>query len=163
MKASIHIKGIPISTKDAINIARFIRGKELKITISKLNTILDKKSSLPHLKYPGSTPHKKGKVMAGSYPLKAIKEMLKLLNSVEANARNKGMIAPFIINHIKADKGELQWHYGRQRRHRRKNTYVEITLIEKSPKPKEEKARGKKETGAVALDKEKKITGKEKK
>jgi len=139
MQAKINAKGIPVSTKDAINAARFIRGKELKKAKARLNDIAKKKISLPHLKYKRSSSHKKGKVMAGSYPIKTIKEIIKLLDGVEANARSKGMVAPFIVKHINADNGGLQWHYGRHRRHRRKNTNMKIILEEKKPEQKQER------------------------
>jgi hypothetical protein len=83
--------------------------------------------------------------MAGSYPIKTIKEILRLLDSAEANARNKGMLAPYIIKHILANDGGLQWHYGRQRRQRRKNTNLEIILIEKEPGKRQEKTKKKTE------------------
>jgi ribosomal protein L22 len=130
MEARIKSSGIPISTLDAVNIARFIRGKELAKARAMLVLIEKQKESLPHIKYKGSSGHRKGDVMAGSYPVKAVREVIKLLDGVEANARNRSMVPPFVISHIKADSSGLQWHYGRQRRIRRKNTRIEITLVE---------------------------------
>lgn len=144
MQASLNVKGIPISTLDAVNIARFIRGKDLKKIKASLVMIRDMKAPLPHLKYRTSNAHKSG-MMSGSYPVKAVGEIIKLLDSVEANARNRGMVSPFVITHVKADNGGLVWHHGRQRRQRKKNTNFEIIIKEQNKKQEAKKPEAKHE------------------
>lgn len=160
MEAKLKTSGLKISAIDAMNIARYLRGKELEKSKRLLQEILAHKKALPHIKSQGSSAHKPGKVMAGSYPEKAAKMVLGLLESVESNAKEKGMVSPFIINFIKADKGALQWHYGRHRRQRVKNTHMEIKLVEKTERSEDVGSKTKHEAGVPA---EKTPSAKEKK
>ncbi len=84
--------------------------------------------------------HRKGKIAAGRYPQNASKKVLQLLNSVEANAQDKGLnIETLFIESIIPNKASRPWHQGRQRRTKMKRTHLEINVTEKQPKTKETK------------------------
>lgn len=122
---------LPISTKQSVEIANFIRQKEVQKVKKLLNEVLDHKRAIPFKRYNRDTGHKSGKIASGRYPEKAIKHFQNLLNTVEANAENKGLDKNnLIIKEIKANLGAQQWHYGRLRRRKMKNTHLYIKVME---------------------------------
>ena len=57
--------------------------------------------------------------------------MLGLINSVEKNAENHGLnINDLAISYLSVNKGSGQWHFGRKRRRKMKNTNIEIKVKE---------------------------------
>lgn len=139
---------LPISTKQSIEICSFIRNKSLQKAKALLNEVAAKKTAVPFKRFK-AVGHRKGKLAAGRYPIKASKEILKLLESVEANAQFKGLsTANLVINHICAHKASRPWHYGRQRRRKMKRTNIEIIVKEQAIKKEEVKAKPKKEEKA---------------
>jgi len=55
-----------------------------------------------------------------------------LINNAEANAENKGLnVEDLIIVEVKANKGPGQYHYGRKRSRKMKNTHLFIKVAEK--------------------------------
>ena len=144
-------RSLPISTKQSIELCRFIRNKPVKKAKEVLNAVARLKMPVPFKRFVGGLGHKK-KIGPGSYPAKAAKEILKLVEGVEANAQFKGLNTnDLVIAHIKADKASKTWHFGRQRRRQMKRTNLEL-VVEEMPSKKEEKAekeqRKKKEKGA---------------
>ena len=97
------------------------------------------KQPIPFKRFRKETPHRRGKLAEGRYPIKASKEILKLLKSVEASALHQGLSANLAIQEIKANQGPLQWHYGRQRRTRHKRTHILIRIAEQQAESKEKK------------------------
>ena len=129
--AIVNARGLPISTKQSVEIARFIKGKKLKKAKFLLEQVLDKKIAVPYLRYNRDTPHKKGKIAAGRYPLKATQNFMVVLNSLEANAENKGLNAEqLVVSEIMVNKDSNQWHAGRLRRRRMKRTSLIIKAVE---------------------------------
>lgn len=131
---------MPISTKHAIEIGSFIRGKAATKAKALLNGVIAKKVAVPMKKFNMDTGHKTG-MSSGSFPEKAAKNVLMLLESAEMNAQNKGLNTESLyIKVYKANKGVTQWRAGRQRRRQAKRSHVEIILAEKEAmKPKAEK------------------------
>jgi large subunit ribosomal protein L22 len=126
---------LPISTKHAIEICTFIRKKEIQRAKTMLEDVIKLKIPVPLKRFNWNVGHKKGKIMAGRYPVKACKEILKLIKSAEANAQFKGLnTSNLIITHIAANRAAKQQHYGRQRRREMKRTHVQIMLEEKAEK-----------------------------
>ncbi len=122
---------LPISTKHSVEIAKFIRKKELNKAKMLLNEVLEHKKAVPFKRYNRDMGHKPGKIAAGRYPEKAIRYFIRLLNDAQANAENKGLDASnLIIAEIKADRGAQQWHYGRLRRRKMKNTHLFVKVME---------------------------------
>ncbi len=138
---------LSISTKKAIEICSFIRGKSVEKAKILLKQAIEMKQPIPFKRFTDGAGHKKGNMAGGKYPIKACTAILKLLESAEANASYKGLSTDnLIITHIKADKASTPLHYGRQRGRSMKRTHVEISVEEKvGKKPaKEEKPEGKK-------------------
>jgi large subunit ribosomal protein L22 len=139
--------GLPISTKVSVEICRQVRNKRLQRAKDILQDAIDMKKPIPFKKMHGCG-HRPG-IGPGRYPIKACTEILKLLNSAEANAQFKGLsVKNLVITKIVPNEPEQQWHYGRLRRRKHKRTTIEIVLTEvaeKKAEKKEEKTEGKKE------------------
>jgi large subunit ribosomal protein L22 len=123
-------RALPISTKHAIEICNHIRGKKLDRAKVILTEVLAENEAIPFKRFTDGVGHRKGKVAAGRYPKKACGEILKLINSAQANAQFKGLSSSdLIVRHISAQKGSSTPRYGRRRRFS-KRTSVEIVLSE---------------------------------
>jgi len=139
--ARVSGKSLQISTKQSIEICNFIRGRPLQRAKSLLNDVILMKQPVPFKRFT-AMGHRKGKLAAGRYPIKASKIFLGLLESVEANAQFKGLnTANLVIDTIIANKAGNQWHYGRQRRRRMKSTHVDIVVKEAPEEKKKESAK----------------------
>lgn len=125
-------RNLAISTKHAIVISKFIRGKKLSWAREKLTKVLDFKEAVPFTVHQKKIGHRKGNMSSGRYPINATKEVIGLLNSAEANALNKGLdIESLVISSIIPNLASRPWHNGRQRRRKMKRTHLEIVLEEK--------------------------------
>ncbi|MBI2145214.1 50S ribosomal protein L22 [Candidatus Woesearchaeota archaeon] len=146
---------LPISTKKAVELCSFIRGKELSKAVRLLEAVVEERIAIPFRKYAkGGTGHKPG-IGPGRYPKNACIEVIKLLRQAEANAKVKGLDGTrLVVSSILAQKAALSWHYGRQRRRRMKRTHVEIVVseVEGALKPKSE-AKAKPQAAAAATGK----------
>jgi len=129
-QAKIVGKDLSISTKQSIEIANFIRGKNIEKAKNELKKVIEKKLAIPFKRYNRDMGHKKGNIAAGRYPQNAAKEFLNLLNGLEANAQNKGLSTNLIIKTIIPNKASRPWHYGRRRRIKMKRTHIEIIAEE---------------------------------
>ncbi|MBI2175868.1 50S ribosomal protein L22 [Candidatus Woesearchaeota archaeon] len=123
---------LPISTKKAVELCSFVKGRELSTAVRLLEAVMEEKVAIPFRRYArGGTGHRPGGIGPGRYPKKACAEVVKLLKQAEANAKVKGLdTAKLIVSSILANKGALSWHFGRQRRRRMKRTHVEIVVSE---------------------------------
>ena len=145
MKTDMHSakvvgRNIAISTRHAIVISNFIRGKKLSWAKDKLAKVLDYKIAVPFTVHNKKIGHRKGDLSSGRYPINATKEVIRMLNSVEANAQNKGLDTDaLVISSIIPNKASRPWHNGRQRRTKMKRTHLEITLEEKVNEKKKQK------------------------
>lgn len=138
---------LPISFKKSIEVCNFIRNKDVKKVKNLLNGVMEKKIAIPYKIYNQDTPHRKGKIAAGRYPVRTIHYFLKLIDTLVANAENKGFNTDdLVISYAVANKGETQWHHGRKRRRLMKRAHLELRAIEKEvKKEKKEKKEVKKE------------------
>ncbi len=128
--ASLFVRNLPISTKQCVEICGFLRNKRLDKAKRMLDDVINKKRAVPFKRYNRDMGHKPG-MAAGRFPVKASKEILRLLNSVEANADNKGLdVNNLVLFDIHASQGMNQWHYGRKRRIRMKRTHIIIKVKE---------------------------------
>ena len=130
MEAIVNAKNLRISTKKSYEICNLIRNKTAKKAKMILNRVIDMQDAVPYKKYLADTPHRPGKIAAGRYPIKTCQEILKIIESGEANARNKGMGDNLIVSHISSHKAPKQFHYGSKRRTRMKNTHIKLILNE---------------------------------
>ena len=128
---------IPVSFKHSIEICNFIRGKNVNYAKNVLSGVIKEKQTIPFKRFDGDVGHKKG-MAAGRYPKKASKEILDMINLVEANAQFKGLnTSNLVITHINANKASLVTHFGRKRSRRAKRTNVEIVVQEKATEKKQ--------------------------
>jgi len=138
--ATVDGSNLSISTKHAIAICNFIRGKPLNKSKEVLSRVLQKKVAVPFTVNKRDMPHRKGPIAAGRYPIKATQEVIKLLNSVEANASNKGLNTQSLyISSIIPNKAATPMHHGRMRRRKMKRTHIKITVEEKTKKKESKK------------------------
>jgi len=128
--AKASVRNMNISTKHVVEIANYIRGRPLAQAKMLLQQSIDMKRAIPLKIYTDGPGHKPG-MSSGRYHVKACTEVLKALNTLEANAKNKGLIvADLRLTNIVAQKAGKQWHYGRQKRSIFKNSHVEFAVEE---------------------------------
>lgn len=122
---------LSISKKFSVEIARFIRGRDLAKAKELLHNVIEKRVAVPFKKYNFDLGHKRGQGPA-RYPIKAAKAFLILLESAEANAIHKGLSASSLyIKSIIANKGSTVPHYSRHQGRQAKRTHVEVILEER--------------------------------
>jgi len=136
-------RSLPVSTKFSVEICNFIRNKNTSEAKEILQDVIGGKRAIPFRIFNKDLSHKR-KIGPGRYPKKSAIEIVKLLESVEANAQFKGLnTSNLYITHINAHLASRPWRYGRQRRRKAKRTHIEIVVEEK--KSKEEKKKVSKE------------------
>ncbi len=120
---------IDISTKHAIEISNYIRGRKLSTAKKLLELAIQKKKAIPFKRFTEGAGHKStvDKVGRGKYVVKASRQILKLLKEVETNAMQKGIMDPVII-HIAANRASTPYHYGRKPGRSMKRTHIEIVV-----------------------------------
>lgn len=129
---------LPVSTKHCIEICSWIRNKKLQNAINMMEKVIKEERSLPFKRFNKGVGHKK-EGMAGRYPKKACTQVLKLLNTINANAQFKGLNTSSLeIIHMCAHKASTPWHYGRFFRRKMKRTHVEVVVEEKEKAPKKQ-------------------------
>lgn len=124
-EAVVNSFNLPVSTKDAASICRFIRHKKIKDAINNLEQVKLGKKAVPMR---GELPHRKG-MMSGRFPKEAAKHFIILLKSLAANA---GEFDEPVITEAIANMGSRP--YGRFGRTRKKRTHVKIIAKEKTKK-----------------------------
>ncbi|HII72272.1 TPA: 50S ribosomal protein L22 [Candidatus Woesearchaeota archaeon] len=135
-------RDLDISTKQAIEICSFLRNKKLQRAKQILKNVMEKKEAIPFKRFTDGLGHKRGNIAAGRFPFKASSRMLKLLESVEANAQSKGLnTSDLEIIHICANIAHRPMHHGRQSRRLFKRTHVEVVVKETAKKEKAAKGR----------------------
>ncbi len=85
---------LPISRKDSEMVGRFIKYLTIPYAKKYLEMVIEKRIAVPYYKYHKKQAHHKnvmGKVPYGRYPVKVSKYFIKLLNSLENNAKNMGL------------------------------------------------------------------------
>ncbi|MGB9914130.1 MAG: 50S ribosomal protein L22 [Candidatus Bathyarchaeales archaeon] len=128
-----------VSHKASREICRAIKGMMLAKAKAYLKAVIAKKQAVPFKRYKKKLGHRAGLVRAyaGRYPVKAAKQILRLLESAEANAENKGLdVDRLRIMHAAAYPGVKIKRYmprahGRATPKYEVTTHVEIVLEEK--------------------------------
>jgi len=82
-----------VSHKSAREICKTIKGMMLTQAKQYLKDVTAKKKAVPYTRFKKKAGHRHGlvKAYAGRYPIKASKEIIKILEGAEANAENKGL------------------------------------------------------------------------
>ncbi len=70
------------SLKHCMYICAFIKKKQIDTAIEELQEVLKFKRVIP---FKGEIPHRKGKIMAGRYPIKAISQFIPMLKTLRGN------------------------------------------------------------------------------
>ncbi|MFH1608113.1 MAG: uL22 family ribosomal protein [archaeon] len=121
----VNARSVPISTKYAIAICKFINKKKIQRAISDLGEVVVKKKAVP---MKGEIPHRKGRIMSGRYPKNASEHFIKLLKSLQSNATNHELDEPVIVEAV---ANLATRPYGKFGRVRKKRTHVRIVAREK--------------------------------
>ena len=121
----VNCPNLPISTKYAMALCKFIKNKTIDRAISDLQQVLVLKKPVP---MKGEIAHRKGKIMSGRFPVRASKYFIKTLKGLKGNVNNHELDDTIIVEAI-ANIGERP--YGRFGSVRRKRTHLKIIAKEK--------------------------------
>jgi large subunit ribosomal protein L22 len=135
-----------VSHKHAREVCRAIKGMMLNQAKQYLKDVEVKKQPVPFTRYRKKLGHRHGltRAFAGKYPVKTAKQVLRLLESAEANAENKGLdVEKLRIIHASAYPGmkikrSMPRSSGRSSPQIDTLTHVEVAL-EEVPETGEEK------------------------
>lgn len=108
-----------VSTRYAIEICRFIKGKRIGDAIRDLEDVTAKRKYVP-MRGEYGHKHGKGKVAsgAGKYPLNASKAFIVLLKSLAGNANNHDIDEPYVAEAIANNAPRPAGRFGRWERKR---------------------------------------------
>jgi large subunit ribosomal protein L22 len=127
---------MPISMKHSVEVCNMIRGKNLQKAKKLLNEVIDFKRAVPYRRFGKDTPHKPG-IGAGRYPINTITEILKIIESAEANAQFKGLNTNnLVIAKIVPNKASEPYRAGRQRGRKAKRAHLEVIVEERKTEAK---------------------------
>ncbi|MFH0897839.1 MAG: 50S ribosomal protein L22 [Candidatus Bathyarchaeota archaeon] len=107
-------RDMKISPKAAREICRSIRHMKLDAAKQFLQDVTEMKKPVPYRRYSKKVGHKAGIQgwYAGRYPVKAARELLKILNGLEANATDRGLDAERLkIVHASSQRGRFIKRY----------------------------------------------------
>jgi len=131
-------RDLRISFKAAREVCAYIKGMKLSDAKKYLEDVIKMKKPIPFKRFTGKQAHHRG--IEGwpivRYPVKAAKEILKVLSSVEANAEYKGLdIEKLRIIHIAAQKGPkikkyIPRAFGRATPYFEQLTHIEVVVME---------------------------------
>lgn len=128
-----------ISPKDAVEICREIRGKDLDDAYFYLERVIEGEQVVPYKKHKGKLSHKKSlnKWHTGKRPVKACEAIMEVLENAHNNATYKGLDEDVLfVRHASARKGFVIRGFKHRARGRvvssdKPTTNVEIWLGEK--------------------------------
>jgi large subunit ribosomal protein L22 len=103
-------RDLNIKPKTAREICHHINGMKLDEAKAFLESVIDKKRAVPYYRYRGKIGHRKQLKGhdAGRFPEKAASQILKILDSVEANAEFKGLYVERLkIVHMATHRGRV--------------------------------------------------------
>ena len=132
-KTEVSARGVnlPISTKDAKFICKFIVKKRLGDAIRDLEQVKVGRKAVP---MKGEIPHRKGKgISSGRFPKKAAENFVIVLKSLAANANEGNLDEPIIVE---AMANMAARPYGRFGRTQKKRTHIKIIAKDKMQKEK---------------------------
>lgn len=125
-------KNLAISTKAAVMVCAYVRGRSFSSAQRILEAAIAQKEAIPFTRFNDGVGHRKGINGPGRYAVNTCKAILALLESAKANAINKGMSEDLKIADIRANKAPSQMRFGRQSRREAKRTHVVLALVEET-------------------------------
>lgn len=97
-QAEVNCMSVPISTKQAMAICKFIKYKRIDKAIADLKEVIKHKKIVPMR---GEIPHRHGEgVMSGRYPLFASQNFITILKGLKGNANVNGIEEPVIAEAV---------------------------------------------------------------
>jgi large subunit ribosomal protein L22 len=131
-------RDLRISPKAAREICHYIKGMRLEKAKEVLQEVAELKRPVPYFRHRKKVAHRKGAegFDAGRFPAKAANAILKILDSVEANAEFKGLYTDRLkIVHVAAQRGRVIRNYiprafGRSSPHNQQLTHIEVAVEE---------------------------------
>ncbi len=132
-------RDLRVSFKKMVELCAAIRGLKLDEAIKLLEDVIAKKRMIPFRRFRRKRAHH-GSVNghpAGGYPVKAAKELLKVLRNAENNAENKGLdTSRLYVKHAAAQKGMkirkyIPRAFGRATPYFQELCHVEVALEER--------------------------------
>lgn len=128
--ATAKATSLHVSTKHSIEISRALRYKTVAFAKDYLESVIEKEKAIPFRRFNSNVGHKAG-MAAGRYPVKAAKEFLTLMKSVESNAQDKGLASDLKIIKIISNRASIPFTGGRNRTST-KRTHLEVEVKELS-------------------------------
>lgn len=126
-EAKVNVSSVPISTKKAVAVCKFIKGKKIEKAINDLAAVTTQRKAVP---MKGEIPHRKGRgMMSGRFPKKTSEHFIKILKGLQGNASVNGLENPVIKLAV---ANIAQRPYGRFGRVKRKRTHIMIVAKEKT-------------------------------
>ncbi len=119
----------PFSTKQAIEVCAKLRNRSVTFAKRFLSEVKEETRAVAYTRFTDGAGHKTG-IGPGKFPVKTSTYLLKLIESAESNATDKGLGSSLKIVHISAQRASTPWHMGRQRRRAMKRTHVELVVQE---------------------------------
>jgi large subunit ribosomal protein L22 len=131
-------RDLRISPKAAREICHYVKGMRLDKAKEALQEVVELKRPIPYRRHKKKVAHRRGAegFDAGRFPQKAAGEVLKLLDSVEANAEFKGLYTDRLkIIHIMAHRARVIRNYiprafGRSSPYFNHLTHIEVAVEE---------------------------------
>ncbi|OWT33688.1 50S ribosomal protein L22 [Methanobrevibacter sp. 87.7] len=131
-------RSLKVSPKHCVDICNAIRGMNVQKAKAYLNDVIAEKQAVPFKRHNKKVGHRKGMKgwTAGRYPVKAAKQVLKVLENAEANAEYKGMDTDNLkIEHISSHRGmvirgAIPRAFGRVTPFNTPTTHIQIVLME---------------------------------
>lgn len=133
---------LPISYKQARELCNFINRKSVDAAKKMLNGVLEMKQAVPFRRFNMNVGHKPGDMAAGRYPQNATKEILRLVESAEKNANDKGITEDLFITHICSHRAPAGGRSGRTPGEA-KRAHVEIVIEQRKVEKKQYKGKAK--------------------
>ncbi len=129
---------IRISPKAAREICNELRGLRLEAAKTYLDNVIAMRKAVPYRRHDKKVGHRRGlhKADSGRYPVKASKEILRVLANAENNADYKGLdLDRLRITHISAFPGRqlkrfIERAHGRSTAFNEQLVHIEIVLTE---------------------------------
>lgn len=137
VEAVVNSYSLPVSTKTAGAICKFIKGKKIEKAIEDLEQVIKGKKAVP---MKGEIPHRKGKIMSGRFPKNASKHFITVLKALRGNSIVNGIDEP-VINEAIANMASRP--FGRFGRMKKKRTHITIKAKEKKLISKKNKMKNK--------------------
>ncbi|MBT5023379.1 50S ribosomal protein L22 [Candidatus Woesearchaeota archaeon] len=132
-------RDVNVSPKIAIEVSNFLRFKNLQKAKQILENVQEKTQAVPFKRFTNGPGHRRGKMAAGRYPVKAAGIFLKLFENAEINAQNKGFNTGNLkIIHLCSHIASRPMRHGRKKRCVNKRAHIEI-VVQEIVEPKKEK------------------------